>query len=84
MPSNRKTRGHHSISLKVTKSHKVLARFAPSLQPWATRATRPQTLWGAGAWGGLVMVTRLRALGGLQDTLPEQGEAGPAIALTLE
>jgi hypothetical protein len=56
-----------------------------SIQPWEGRATRQQTPWCAGERGVLVMVARLpRLLGGLQDALPEEGEAGPAIALALE
>jgi hypothetical protein len=36
-------------------------------------------------WGGRSLVARLpRQLGGLQDALPEEGEAGPTIALALE
>src|SRR5687767_14504764 len=41
--------------------------------------------WCAGVRRGRSMVTRFpRPLGGLQDALPEEGRAGPAIALALE
>jgi hypothetical protein len=57
----------------------------PPLQSWAACATHSQMPWCAGARGGLSMVVRLpRHLGGLQDALPEEGGAGPAIALALE
>ena len=56
----------------------------PSLPPWAARATRPQTPWGAGAGGGLALFARLlRLLGRLQDPLAEEGKTGPPIALAL-
>jgi hypothetical protein len=56
-----------------------------SLRPQAAHATRPQMPWCAGVRGGRSTVTRLpRPLGGLQDALPEEGRAGPAIALALE
>jgi hypothetical protein len=56
----------------------------PSLRLWAAHAIGLPTPWGAGAQGGLGMVAYLlRRLGDLQDALPEQGEAGPAVALAL-
>jgi hypothetical protein len=59
--------------------------ISPSLQPWEARATCQQTPWCAAKRGVLVIVARLpRLLGGLQDALPEEGEAGPAIALALK
>jgi hypothetical protein len=58
---------------------------SPSLELRAAHTTRPQTPWSAGTRSGLSLVARLpRPLSGLQKALPEQGGAGPAIALALE
>jgi hypothetical protein len=57
----------------------------PSLRLWAAHAIGQPTPWGAGAQDGPGMVIQLpRQLGGLHDALPQEGRAGPAIALALE
>jgi hypothetical protein len=56
----------------------------PSLRLWAAHAIGQPTPWRAGIRGGLGLVAcLLRRLGSLQEALPEQGEAGPAITLAM-
>jgi hypothetical protein len=57
----------------------------PCLQPWAARATRPQTPWGAGAGGGLALFARLlRLLSDLSQALSSEREARASVALALQ